>query len=69
VCVHVWEKVNHSFVLGNCSNKDPCHKWMGSLVKWWITNKTDTNVHISKSCFFEVAHSIRHLVWGLSFPN
>ncbi len=50
-------------VLGNCSNKDPCHMWVGSLVKWWTTNKTNIKCQINKTRFFQVAHSIKHLVW------
>ncbi len=47
-------------MLGNYSNKDPCHMQVRSLVKWWIINKTDINAHIGKSGFFQVAHSIKH---------
>jgi hypothetical protein len=49
VCVETGKAF--SCVLGNYSNKNPCHKRMGSLVKWWTTNKTDTNAHIGKNCF------------------
>ncbi len=51
-------------VLNNCLNKDPCHMWMGLLVKWWIMNKTNINAHIGKSHFFQVAHSIKHSNMG-----
>jgi hypothetical protein len=52
-CVCVVKGKPFFFVLGNCLNKDPCHMWMGSLLKWWTTNKIDTNVHIDKSHFFQ----------------
>ncbi len=44
----------------NYSNKDPCQMRVGSLMKWCTTNKINTNAHIGKSRFFQVAHSIRH---------
>jgi hypothetical protein len=34
--------------------------WVRSLVKWKTTNKTNTNAHIGKNCFFQVVHSIKH---------
>ncbi len=57
-------------MLGNYSNKDPCHLQVGSLVKWWIIIKTNIDAHIGKNGFFQVAHSIRHsnMGCGVYFP-
>jgi len=41
---------------------------MGSLVKWWTMNKIDNDSHIGKSQPFQVAHFIKHLMWGPSSP-
>jgi hypothetical protein len=75
--VCVWEKVNPSFMCWaiawtktHATWKDLCHMWVGSFVEWWIMNKIDTNAHIGKSRFFQVAHSIRHsnMGCGVSSP-
>jgi hypothetical protein len=65
------ENVNSSFVCWPITRtkthptcKDPCHMWVGSFVKWWTTNKINTNVNIGKSRFFQVVHSIRHSNMG-----
>jgi hypothetical protein len=44
--------------------------WMGSLLKWWTTNKIDTDAYIGKSRYFQVAHSIMHsnMGCGVSSP-
>ncbi len=64
-CVCVWEKGKPiSCVLGNCSNKDPCHMQVGLLVKWWTTNKSDIDAHIGKSHFLQVALSMKHSNMG-----
>jgi hypothetical protein len=51
-------------VLGNCLNKDPCCMWVGLLVKWWTMNKTNIDADISKNCFFQVVHFIKHSNMG-----
>jgi hypothetical protein len=51
-------------VLNNCLNKDECHMWVGLLVKWWTMNKTGINVHVGKSCLFQVVHCIKHSNMG-----
>ncbi len=41
---------------------------VGSLVKWWTTNKTDINSHFGNNHFFQIVHSIKHSMCGSSFP-
>jgi hypothetical protein len=67
VCVCVGKGKPCHCVLGNCLNKDICRMQVGSLVKWWTMNKINTDAHIGKICFFQVAHSIKHSNMGCGF--
>jgi hypothetical protein len=54
-------------VVGNCSNKNPCHMWVGSLAKW-TKNETDIDATLVRVTSSKVLSLLGIPTWGVGYP-